>query len=131
MTSKKSPPEQPIKLKYIDKLDPLTLARYRDKLKLIDGIDPYGIRKCDWRADPEGLPDVSYPDIVNYLVHTQSAYTLQDLKAYKSLESYNQFVCGWVKDVGHCSTFTTKNVVLTAKVNILNNTSPYGEHMFL
>ena len=33
----------------------------------------------------------------------RSSYTLEDLKAYKSLEAYAQFVCGWVRDVKHCS----------------------------
>ncbi|XP_060078126.1 uncharacterized protein LOC132557634 [Ylistrum balloti] len=116
MTSQKSPPEQPIKVSYTDRLDPITLARYREKIKLVDHLDPYEVKKSDWRSDPDGLPDVTYPDIVNYLVHTQSAYTLQDLKAYKSLESYNQFFCGWVKDVGHISSFVTKNILMSAKV---------------
>ena len=46
-------------------------------------------------------PDVTYPDIVNYLVDKQSAYTLKKLKAFKSLESYNYFTSGWVLEMGH------------------------------
>ena len=29
------------------------------------------------------LPEIQYPDIVNYLENTVSAYTLNDMKAYK------------------------------------------------
>jgi hypothetical protein len=46
-------------------------------------------------------PEVTYPDIVNYLVYTQSAYTLAELKAYKSLQGYNYFISGFVQDIGH------------------------------
>ena len=37
---------------------------------------------------------------MNYLVNILSAYTLNDMKAYKSLESCNQMVCGCVKEIG-------------------------------
>ena len=46
-------------------------------------------------------PEVTYPDIVNYLIHTTSTYTLNELKAYKSLESYNYFISGFVIDILH------------------------------
>ena len=85
---------------YVDTLDPISKARYFEKLKLIDNRDPYEIPKKEWTNKVDLWPEIEYPDIVNYLVNTQSTYTLKDMKAYKSLESYNQFVCGWVKEVG-------------------------------
>jgi hypothetical protein len=38
--------------------------------------DPYEMEKAEWSADMSEWPEVTYPDIVNYLVYTQSAYTL-------------------------------------------------------
>ena len=53
----------------------------------------------DFQADFERLPNLTYPDIVNNLIFTPSPYTAEDLKAYKSLEAYNQFTNGWVSNV--------------------------------
>ena len=89
------------KISYRDSLDTITKARYVDKLKEIDGKDPYEMEKAEWSADMSEWPEVTYPDIVNYLVYTQSAYTLAELKAYKSLKGYNYFISGFVQDIGH------------------------------
>jgi len=99
MLSKNLKSKEKEKPKYIDSLDTITKARYNEKVKLIGGIDPYQVEAKSWTDNVKLFPDISYPDIVNYLVNTKSAYTLDDLKAYKSLESYNYFVSGWVKDV--------------------------------
>lgn len=96
------------KIDYVDTLDQISRERYVNKIKLIGARDPYTIGTKEWRDDPDIFPDVTYPDIVNYLVFQQSVYSLEDLKAYKSLESYNYFINGWVKEVkclevnGHC-----------------------------
>ena len=87
-----------------------------EKLKLIDGKDPYeDILSKEWSKERDVFPDITYPDIVNYLVNGKSAYTFEDLKAYKSLESYNQFVCGWVTDVSH--TVINSRHLMLAKVS--------------
>jgi hypothetical protein len=85
-------------VKYRDSLDQLEKERYLAKLKLIDNEDPYEMAPSDWSTDVNLLPKVTYPDIVNYLVFSPSPYTAQDLKSYKGLDAYNQFVCGWVRD---------------------------------
>lgn len=63
----------------------------------------------------ESWPDLCYPDIVNYVVYCQSAYTLAELKAYKSLQAYNYYIRGLVPDVAHV-VLKEKSVFL-AKVN--------------
>ena len=54
--------------------------------ELIENKDPYTL-------------SISYPDIVNYLVFRPSTYSADDMKAYKSFETYNHIIEGWVKDV--------------------------------
>lgn len=84
---------------YLDSLTGSSKGRYLEKISLIGGIDPYTIKKSDLTSDVLLLPSISYPDIVNYLVHAPSPYTLDELKAYKSCEAYNYFVSGWVREV--------------------------------
>ena len=91
------------KVRYRDSLDVITRARYEEKLKKINGNDPYEMEKCEWTADMTNWPEVTCPDIVNYLFFSQSVYTLEELKSYKSLQAYNYFVNGFVQDIGHKS----------------------------
>ncbi|XP_062603415.1 uncharacterized protein LOC134265178 [Saccostrea cucullata] len=114
MTSITKTKEKTGKLKYTDSLDYVSRERYIAKLKLIDGKDPYEVSNKEWSRERDNFPDITYPDIVNYLVYSKSAYTFEDFKAYKSLEAYNQFVCGWVTDVCH-SVINCKHLLL-AKV---------------
>jgi hypothetical protein len=63
----------------------------------IGGRDPYE-EKLDWIKNVDILPSVTYQDIVTYLLFSPSVYSTDELKAYKSLDAYNQFVCGWMRD---------------------------------
>lgn len=101
--------------RYLDELDPSDKERYLSKLKLIEDEDPYEISQSLWSADVKLLPQVSYPDVVNYLVFSPSPYTAQDLKSFKGLEAYNQFVCGWVRD--KVTRVINDKCLMTAKVN--------------
>ena len=83
---------------YREGLDKASRERYDGKLQLICGEDPYEMGKTCWSEKVELLPQITYPDIVNYLVFTPSPYTAEDLKCYKGLDAYNQFVCGWVRE---------------------------------
>ena len=44
-------------------------------------------------------PEIEFPDIVNYLLFSTSKFTKKELKAYKSLQSYQYFVAGWVRSI--------------------------------
>jgi len=85
------------KVSYRDQLEVSARERYDTKIADI-GIDPYEVTS-GFSCDFSGLPPITYIDIINYLVNTKSAYTMEQLKAIKSLDSYNQFVNGWVRDV--------------------------------
>ena len=62
----------------------------------LNGIDPIG--GCI-REPVEAVPPVDPSDLVSYLVLQTDFITTKQFKAHKSLEAYNQFVCGWIKDV--------------------------------
>ena len=66
-------------------------------------------------ATPANLPLVEASDIVAYLVLQTSFLTTKQFKAYKSLEAYNQFVSGWVKDVWAWS--VKGRIVVTGEVS--------------
>ena len=68
--------------------------RYSDKIALIGGYNPYSIKKNDRIDDIKMYPGLAYPEIVNYLLFTQSAYTSDEVQNYKSLAAYNEFVSG-------------------------------------
>ena len=74
--------------------------RYKETLTFSDGTtitDPYGLSN-NWKNNVLLLPYISWAGIYNYLVNTTSAYTHENLKAYKSLEAFNLFVCNQVQD---------------------------------
>lgn len=71
---------------------------YKQKISIIN-IDPYMIKFQDCSSKIEDFPKVLYPDIFMYLVYTKSKYTADEMKAYKSLEAYNQAACGWVRQM--------------------------------
>ena len=79
---------------YVDTLDGLSRQRYLDKLRVIDGVEPYSLPSSSWTKDEASFPAVSYPDIVNYLIFGKSFYSMDDMKAWKSLEAYNQLTSG-------------------------------------
>ena len=100
---------------YKDSLtDESSKQRYLKKLSLINDQDPYETVKEDWKDDVDLWPSTSYVNVGMYLLFSPSPYTQDDLENYKSLECYQRFIAGWVRDI------LVKEVgdkrVLTAKV---------------
>ena len=60
-------------------LDSVSKTRYIQKISLINGVDPYSISKKDWSHDATKWPNITYPDIVSYLVFSKSAYSLEQI----------------------------------------------------
>lgn len=88
------------KASYAESLDQLQYATYRDKLALIEGLDPYTVPSEAIVHDVEALPKITHRDIFNYLIFSPSPFTIDDMKDCQSLEAYNVFFRGWVRDVG-------------------------------
>ena len=70
---------------------------YEEQLKNISNIDSSNLNASFYSDSSENWPNIKFPDIVNYLLFTSSRYTNDQLKAYKSLTSYQYFIAGWVR----------------------------------
>ena len=101
---------------YMEKLDPPTRKRYKEKLKAIGDVDPCCIEGDDANYTEATLPDITSPDVVNYLAFSPTPYTTEDMKSYKSLEANNQVVEDWVTKV-KVYWHTDKVAVIQGKVN--------------
>ena len=105
----------------MEKLLPEARARYIDKIAAVKGMDPYEIGAKEWGKSADLLPPLTYPDLVNYLVFGVSAYTMQQFKAFKSLEAHQQFVNGWVHDLLTYTPPSCDNTIVSAKVSQCSN----------
>ena len=85
---------------YYSKLAVDSKKRYKEKISKIGDVDPYTLNKSDYLFEKEFYPKITYPDLVNYLLLAPCPVTYEEMKCYKSMEAYNQFHCGWVKEIG-------------------------------
>ena len=92
--------------------------RYIEKLKSIEGQDPYEIPRKEWIDDVDCWPDVTNINVGMYLLFAASPYTQEQLMNYKSLNYCQNFANGWVREV-LCKKFR-KNRLLIAKVRFYN-----------
>lgn len=53
----------------------------------------------EWCNNLNLLPDITFPDIFNYVILTKSAYILDEFESYKSLEACNFLVIGRISNV--------------------------------
>ena len=95
---------EPSLSKYYSGLDDTAKKRYMEKLCLINNIDPYCRMESRSKKSLPGTlewtswPDILYADIYNYLI-LSPGMSHEKLKAFKSLDGYNQFINGWVSGV--------------------------------
>ena len=100
---------------YAESLSKEARERYKKKLEIINGLDPFNARANGELADC--LPPLEAADIVSYLVLQTTFITAREFKARKGLEAYNQFVSGWVKDV--CSRKVAGKHVVTGRTSTI------------
>ncbi|KAJ3643585.1 hypothetical protein Zmor_026286 [Zophobas morio] len=81
---------------YFDSLQGDVLLRHLNKISII-GDDPFTMQ--DLKRSIESFSSVNDVDIHNYSVNKTSFYTRQELKATKSLDSFQWFLSSWLKDI--------------------------------
>ncbi|XP_035684496.1 uncharacterized protein LOC118421346 isoform X1 [Branchiostoma floridae] len=103
---------------YISSLEPNDRTRYFEKLMVSvedagdssnpevtgsavtgDGVrlpDPYSL--TGWKDDLSLWPDTDYGCIYTYLIEAPGPFNGEAMKAYKSLEAYNLFISGHVRE---------------------------------
>ena len=109
------------KSEYFEFLSEEDKKGYLAKLTLSTGEqlpDPF-ILHSNWPDDVSLLPDITYPDIYHFLIEYPSQFSKESLKAYKSLESYNFFVCGHVQNV-YCHEVEKKSKYCFIKTEVRN-----------
>jgi len=103
------------KVRYIEKVQ--SIFEYNST----SSQDPYLICKEKFfsvlESNSKDLPNLAYPDIYHYLVHGVSAYTNEELKAYKSTEAYSYFVAGFIGNVECLKVFNTDNFIVKSQVS--------------
>ena len=82
-----------------DKVGKKGKKRYREKLQLIDGQDSYELPRSEWKGDVDLWPEVTYVNVGMYLLFAPSPYTRKELQNYKSMQSYQRFIAGWVREI--------------------------------
>lgn len=71
------------------------IVRYKEKIRVINGIDPY-----TFEYDPKVLPiTVDYDSVLCYLLNTLSFRTGEPVQNRKSLDAYKSFERGFIKQV--------------------------------
>ncbi|XP_051801043.1 uncharacterized protein LOC127533052 isoform X2 [Acanthochromis polyacanthus] len=115
---------------YFRALDSNSQTRYIEKLKFCDSIDLYALSTKDLDYELEKYPPVQFPDISNYLVLQTSFCTAKQMKAWKSMDSYNFFVCGWIKEVG-VNILKDKSCIIKSRVKHLQCLSKTPTHTWL
>ena len=90
---------------YASGLDKSDQERYKQKLTVTlndsDVLlpDPYNKNLDGWFINPKTLPPTTYGQLYRYLIKTPGPFTGEDLDAYKSLDAYNYFISGHIKEI--------------------------------
>ena len=106
--------------------------RYDEKTELIGNKDSYTLSENKFSVDFDNFHLISYTSIVKHLVFRPSPYFADDMKAYKSLEAYNQVIEGWVRnvkvDLNENGLTVVKGKVGYGKVQLLYTNDPLHFH---
>lgn len=105
---------------YFKSLDSTDRRRYSQKLQLIglkEDEDPYLLQNTEKFVDNMSRwPPVEFGHIFCYYIERPGLYTKQELLQWKSLEGYNYFKSGYVRNIKIWEIDST-TCILLAKVN--------------
>jgi hypothetical protein len=76
------------------------LIRYKEKLEMIDNVDPFQIKDSELSLNKNDYPKTQIVDIYMYFIESKSPYTREEIKAHKSLQAFKYYESGFVKYVG-------------------------------
>ena len=71
------------------------LRRDLGKNKHIDNLHPYSAKKNDFTQNISDSPPGTYPVTNNFFIFKPTPYTAAHMRAYKSLDAYNQVLENW------------------------------------
>ena len=119
---------------YVQRLPPAAKASYLAKLELL-GLsaqeDPYAACNADkFEDDMSSWPPLEYGHIFCYFVQRPGVYTQQELMQWKSLEAYNYFQSGHVREVKLWA-IRRSNCILKALVNPSQRSSDNAHHSWI
>ena len=63
------------------------------------GLDPYETERKEWKDDVELWLSITHVNLGMYLLVIPSPYSGEDSLNYKSLDCYQNFLSGWVREV--------------------------------
>ena len=66
---------------------------------MLNGLDPYELPLREWQDDVDKWPETSLIDVTVYLFFSPSPFTQEESKNYKSIDCYQRFIVGWVRDI--------------------------------
>ena len=110
---------------YFLQLDPVAKARYAEKLQLVglsEQEDPYKLwEDGKFKDDMTMWPSVEYGHIFCYFIERPGIFTKQQLMQWKSLDAFNYFQSGHVRNVLVYLLPSSQSCVLIAFVNPSQN----------
>jgi hypothetical protein len=84
--------------KYRDSLDSVSLQRYKEKIQMCGGVDPFGLLSPAMSSDPAHFPDIKRDNIVKYFnkcCHVSG----EQLNVQRGIQSYELAVVGYVSPI--------------------------------
>ena len=114
------------------KLDRVSSARYLEKLKLLgldERDDPYDPKNAhNFVEDMTKWPAVEHSHIFSYYIQRPGIYTQHQLLQWKSLDAFNYFQSGHVRDIKIWLRPTSQCCIVMAYVNPSQN-APEKAHL--